>query len=90
MPTRTFTHLMCPCGYRGTVEYEANSSPYGKEWHRSRFFDGDFAAKYPGRDMTFQEYGQMCPNCKRTGSAASDASDFPRPLRKRVVLASVQ
>lgn len=63
MTMRTYTHLVCPCGHRGTIKLTENDQPYSANYERTDYIDGDHRAESWGVETTFQKQGIKCPNC---------------------------
>lgn len=69
MTMRTYTHLLCDCGHRGTIRLSENDQPYSEPWQNEEYLDGDHRARYTGTDSTFAKEGQTCPGCGIGSSA---------------------
>lgn len=63
MTMRTYTHLSCTCGHRGTLVESENDQPYAAEWSSVRYVDEDMSQTRPGDHSTFAEAGRKCPAC---------------------------
>ena len=66
MTTRTYTHLSCPCGHRGTIVESENDQPYSKQWTSTNYRDDDLR-RYAGEESGFAAFGMACPKCGAPG-----------------------
>jgi hypothetical protein len=65
MASRTITHVICPCGHRGSI-VESRYDDGRSHWYLATLRELSHKGVYDGLDALFSETTPACPACGRS------------------------